>query len=92
MNMSYLRGVFVRFGGETYYLSCGIVKGGNLDTETYTVDNPDIMMVRLGRDLYIMTNDLKQLIPVEPIRQLLTSETSKVYNEAVMQGNEVRPT
>ena len=89
--MSYLRGVFVNFNGETYYLSCGIVKGGDLDAETYTVNNPDIMMVRLGRDLYIVTNDLKQLIPIEPIKQLLSSETSKVYNEAMAQGNEVRP-
>ena len=89
--MSYLRGVFVNFNGETYYLSCGIVKGGDLDAETYTVNNPDIMMVRLGRDLYIVTNDLKQLIPIEPIKQLLSSETSKVYNEVMAQGNEVRP-
>ena len=89
--MSYLRGVFVNFGEETYYLSCGIVKGGTLDPETYTVNSPEMMMVRLGRDLYIVANDLKQLIPIEPIRQLLTSETSKVYNEAMSQGNEVRP-
>ena len=89
--MSYLRGVFVNFGEETYYLSCGIVKGGNLDDETYTINNPEMMMVRLGRDLYIVTNDLKQLIPIEPIKQLLSSETSKVYNEVMAQGNEVRP-
>ena len=89
--MSYLRGVFVNFGEETYYLSCGIVKGGTLDPETYTVNNPELMMVRLGRDLYIVANDLKQLIPIEPIKQLLTSETSKVYNEVLSQGNEVRP-
>jgi len=89
--MSYLRGVFVNFGEETYYLSCGIVKGGTLDPETYTVNNPELMMVRLGRDLYIVTNDMKQLIPIEPIRQLLASETSKVYNEAMAQGNEVKP-
>ena len=89
--MSYLRGVFVNFNGETYYLSCGIVKGGNLDADTYTINNPELMMVRLGRDLYIVTSELKQLIPVEPIKQLLASETSKVYNETMMQGNEVRP-
>ena len=89
--MSYLRGVFINFGEETYYLSCGIVKGGSLDAETYTINNPELMMVRLGRDLYIVTNELKQLIPVEPIKELLASETSKVYNEAMSQGNEVRP-
>jgi len=89
--MSYLRGVFVSVNGEIYYLSCGIVNGGTLDPETYTIYDPSLMMVRLGRDIYIVTNDLKQLIPIEPIRQLLASETSKVYNEAVMQGNEVRP-
>jgi len=90
--MSYLRGVFVHFGDETYYLSCGIVKGGNLDAETYTINNPEMMVVRLGRDIYIVTSDLRQLVPVEPIRVLLDSETSKVYNEIVMQGNEVKPT
>jgi len=90
--MSYLRGVFVNFGTETYYLSCGIVKGGNLDAETYTINDPELMMVRLGRDLYIVTSDLKQLIPIEPIKQLLASETSKVYNEMMSQGNEVKPT
>ena len=90
--MPYLRGVFVNFGEETYYLSCGIVKGGNLDTETYTINQPELMMVRLGRDLYIATSELKLLIPVEPIKVLLSSETSKVYNEAIMQGNEVKPT
>jgi len=89
--MSYLRGVFVSFNGETYYLSCGIVNGGTLDPETYTVNDPSLMMVRLGRDLYIVANDLKQLIPIEPIKQLLASETSKVYNEAMAQGNEVKP-
>jgi hypothetical protein len=89
--MSYLRGVFVSLGGETYYLSCGIVNGGTLDPETYTIHDPNVMMVRLGRDLYIVTNDMKQLIPVEPIKQLLASETSKVYNEAMAQGNEVKP-
>jgi len=89
--MSYLRGVFVSFNGETYYLSCGIINGGELDPETYTIYNPTLMMVRLGRDLYIVSNDIKQLIPIEPIRQLLTSETSKVYNETMAQGNEVRP-
>ena len=89
--MPYLRGVFVNFGEETYYLSCGIVKGGSLDPETYTISNPELMMVRLGRDLYIVTSELKLLIPVEPVRVLLNSETSKVYNEAIMQGNEVRP-
>jgi len=89
--MPYLRGVFVNFNEETYYLSCGIVKGGNLDTETYTISNPELMMVKLGRDLYIVTNQLRLLIPVEPIRVLLSSETSKVYNEVLSQGNEVRP-
>jgi len=89
--MPYLRGVFVIFNNESYYMSCGIVKGGNLDAETYTIDNPEMMMVRLGRDIYIVTSDLKLLIPVEPMRVLLNSETSKVYNEAVMQGNEVKP-
>jgi len=89
--MSYLRGVFVNFGTETYYLSCGIVKGGNLDPETYTVNDPSLMMVKLGRDLYVVTSELKQLIPIEPIKQLLASETSKVYNEVLSQGNEVRP-
>jgi len=89
--MPYLRGVFINFGEETYYLSCGIVKGGSLDPETYTISNPELMMVRLGRDLYIVTSELKLLIPVEPVRVLLNSETSKVYNEAIMQGNEVRP-
>ena len=89
--MPYLRGVFVNFNEETYYLSCGIVKGGNLDPETYTISNPELMMVRLGRDLYVVTSELKLLIPVEPVRVLLNSETSKVYNEAIMQGNEVRP-
>ena len=90
--MPYLRGVFVNIGEETSYLSCGIVKGGALDTETYTISQPELMMVRLGRDLYIVTSELKLLIPVEPVRVLLNSETSKVYNEAIMQGNEVRPT
>jgi len=89
--MPYLRGVFVNFNEETYYLSCGIVKGGSLDPETYTISNPELMMVRLGRDLYIVTSKLKLLIPIEPVRVLLNSETSKVYNEAIMQGNEVRP-
>jgi len=89
--MPYLRGVFINFGEETYYLSCGIVNGGNLDTETYTISNPDLMMVRLGRDIYIVTSQLKLLIPVEPIKVLLSSETSKVYNEALSQGNEVKP-
>jgi len=90
--MSYLRGVFINFNEETYYLSCGIVKGGSLDTETYTINNPELMMVRLGRDLYVVTSELKLLIPVEPIRVLLNSETSKVYNEASSQGNEVKLT
>ena len=89
--MPYLRGVFVNFGEETYYLSCGIVNGGNLDTETYTINNPELMMVRMGRDIYIVTSELKLLIPVEPVRVLLNSETSKVYNEVMAQGNEVRP-
>ena len=89
--MPYLRGVFVNFGEETYYLSCGIVKGGSLDAETYTINQPELMMVRLGRDLYIVTSELKLLIPVEPIKVLLSSETSKVYNEALSQGNEVKP-
>jgi len=89
--MPYLRGVFINFGEETYYLSCGIVKGGSLDAETYTISQPELMMVRLGRDLYIVTSELKLLIPVEPIKVLLSSETSKVYNEALSQGNEVRP-
>jgi hypothetical protein len=89
--MPYLRGVFVNFGEETYYLSCGIVNGGNLDTETYTINNPELMMVRMGRDIYIVTSELKLLIPVEPVRVLLNSETSKVYNEVLSQGNEVRP-
>jgi len=89
--MPYLRGVFVNFDEETYYLSCGIVNGGNLDTDTYTVNQPSLMMARLGRDLYIVTSDLKQLIPVEPIKELLASETSKVYNEMLSQGNEVKP-
>ena len=89
--MSYLRGVFVNFGEETYYLSCGIVKGGNLDVETYTISNPELMMVKMGRDLYVVTSELKLLIPVEPVRVLLSSETSKVYNEKIMQGNEVKP-
>jgi hypothetical protein len=89
--MPYLRGVFINFGEETYYLSCGIVNGGNLDTETYTINNPGLMMVRLGRDIYIVTSQLKLLIPVEPIKVLLSSETSKVYNEALSQGNEVKP-
>ena len=89
--MPYLRGVFVKAGEETYYLSCGVVNGGNIDTETYTISNPELMMARLGRDLYIVTNQLKLLIPVEPIRVLLSSETSKVYNEMLSQGNEVRP-
>jgi len=89
--MPYLRGVFINFGEETYYLSCGIVNGGNLDTETYTVNQPSLMMVRLGRDLYIVTSELKLIIPVEPIKTLLSSETSKVYNEISSQGNEVKP-
>ena len=89
--MPYLRGVFVNFGEETYYLSCGIVNGGSLDTETYTINNPGLMMVRMGRDIYIVTSGLKLLIPVEPVRVLLNSETSKVYNEVLSQGNEVRP-
>ncbi len=40
--MPYLRGVFINFGEETYYLSCGIVNGGSLDTETYTINNPEL--------------------------------------------------
>ena len=89
--MPYLRGVFVNIGEETYYLSCGIVKGGNLDVETYTISNPEMMMVRMGRDIYVVTSQLKLIIPVEPVKVLLSSETSKVYNEALSQGNEVKP-
>lgn len=80
--MSYYRGVFFRNSQMVlYYLSCGIIKGGDLDVETSTVESAETVIWRHNNTIFILGSSLNTQINIADIKTIIDSEPSVIKEE-----------